>query len=219
MINASNILTGHSDSSASSFTTASVTLNPGYYYVLAVGADNGGTACPDPTISQTGVTWNENITEVSSSSFRRLTVFSANVASSVTNTATINFSSAIGNGAYWQITQFLQVNLINSIVQQTGSGINATTSQNLSFGSAPGAKNGGFAAIFLNGNGAFSGRTGIDAELANDAGNRRLETEYLPNGLVQTNCATWSWTGSESGAAIALELLNNPPSGFFQFMR
>lgn len=212
-INATQTLTGHSDSSASSFTTASMALNPGYLYVLSVGAN--GTSIPDPTIAQTGVTWAEQVTETASSN--RITTFFTIVPATVTNTATINFSSN-ANNAYWQIAQLGNVLLSGGVagasIQNTkGTGSGSTTAA-LSFSGAPASANGGYAAIFLDNTAFFSSRGGINDELANDVGARRLESAYAANGLVQSNCATWNWSGGEQYVAVAFEITFYSGSNF-----
>src|SRR5690348_17063675 len=94
-ITATNILTQSSISGANTFFTQIITVLPGYLYIIAVGADNGGTNCPDPTITQSGVTWTKLTTTTDSGGTRRLVVWYAIPTSSATASISIAYGAAI----------------------------------------------------------------------------------------------------------------------------
>lgn len=128
---ATNVMSGHSTSTASSYNTASVSPTSGRVHFLAV-ASGGGSTRNTPTVTGASMTWTQ-VTTLEINGFVRLTVFRTYSTSPGSGALTIDFDGQNQDRCAWILDNFTETrvtgtNASNAVVQSNGtSGSSAST--------------------------------------------------------------------------------------------
>lgn len=206
-ITSTNLTSGESGTTTSTYTTASITPSANKLILISIYHRKGSSGVPTPTVSGNGLTWVQVLREVNSDE-QVVTIFRAMGASPTTGPVTIDFAGTNEIQAVWSVNEFGNVdqtgtNGSGAVVQSKGfheavGNTTATTITLSAFGSANNASYGSLRA----GNSitAGSGETALSQTTVNTF----FQTEW---GINQ-NAPSWSYSsaGGSFVTAAALEI-------------
>lgn len=178
-----NVTASSSNTDATTYTTASVTLKAGVLYLMSVENSHGSSATAVSSIDN-GPTFTSRSTTQFNTNLNRVSIWSAVPTVDYTGTLVINFGATTQTGAVWSLNAFYHVDTASSdgIVQNaTGTGNSTTPLATLAaFGSSANATFGAF--------GAASGISGTPSsgymELSDNSATtpaQALQTDYRPD--------------------------------------
>lgn len=210
---ASNLTSGVSNTDASSYDTASVSPTANALVLLSVSTRRNAATPAQPTASGCGLTWVVEKTQLSYSAGtpnRRLTIFRAMGSSPSTGVITISCTDTQTEAA-WSVDQITGTDTSGTngsgAIVQSGSnndgGVTAT-SCTITLSAFSSANNMAYGAKTHTDATATTPGTGFTelAEQTSAENGTGFETEYK----VNDNTVDWSWTGSNSWFAAALEI-------------
>jgi hypothetical protein len=215
---ASNLTSGSDTTDATSYATASITPTGNALVLLTVATRRAAGNPSAPTATGNGLTWVEVGTQLSSGSGnRRITILRAMGASPSTGAITINIAET-QTECVWSVDQFTGTdtsgtNGSGAVVQsvETDDGGSTATSGLVTLAAFGSANNMAYGGKVHTSNGTTTPGSGftelVDVAVAESG--TGFQTEYKLNDTT----VDWSWTGSHTWFAAALEIKEDVPAG------
>jgi hypothetical protein len=215
-VTATHLTTSGSDSSLSSYATASISPTANRLVLLAV--TSNFTATPNqPTVSGAGLTWVVVATKLDSDPSRRVTVFRALSASPSSGVLTIDFAGQGQSRCSWSVSEFANVdrtgtNGSNAIVQSASNTNQGTTASGITvtLGAFGNANNATYGAVRTGSPLAITPGSGFTELGEFDGSATTIETEWKNSNDTSVD---WSWASSSPVViAIAVEIKYADPA-------
>lgn len=209
-----NKTSGGSNTGATSYNTASVSVVAGRLYLLTVRSDSGAaTVANTPTVSGAGQTWTQVGTQLNSANNRRrVTMFRAMPGANNSGALTISFGGQTQQNVDWIVDEITGVsttgtNGANAIVQTVvGEDTGTGTSFSLTLAAFVRASNGVYAAVNVPAAAApINNEAGYTETAESNVGTTgNLEAEFK---ATSDTTPSWTYAGSVGTfGAIAVEL-------------
>jgi len=207
-VTVANLTSGHSETSQSSYTTASISPSANKLVIVTVETRLTGATAPTPTVSGAGGTWTQIATNASADGGRRITMLRDLSASPGSGVLTISYGGTNVDSNAWSVDQFTGTDTSGThgsgaIVQNqfntatgTQTGITTTlsalgSSNNMAYG----------AVRWSDGITVTKGSNFTELVNISVSSNYAFDVEYAKN---QT-AVNWTW-GSESGTSVAMAI-------------
>ena len=201
-----NLTTGASTATTTSYDTAVVSPTSNRLVLLAVGTDNGASAAPTLVASGCNLTFTEIATLTDGGGTRRLSLFRALGNNPTSGVITITKNSSTP-GLAWSVTQVSKMSLegvngANAIVQSVTNTGSATTSLAVTLASFASVNNSTFGCLFVNANFVLTPGSGF-TELAKDQTQSTIQSQYK---TTNDTGVDWSIASSAVMLGIAIEV-------------
>jgi hypothetical protein len=201
-----NLTASFSDSDATSYTTASVTLKAGRLYLMAVQNAKGSAADAVTSITGGTETWTSRVTtQYNASSVNRISIWSAVPATDYTGTIVISFGANTQTACIWSLTEMsgVDTSTTDGVVQSaTGTGNSVTPLATLAaFASANNATFGAMSSINSGAHTVGSGFTQLSTT-ASATPAARMSTEWR----VDNDTTADATVTSSQWGAVAVEV-------------
>jgi len=201
-------LTSNSGTSATSFTTASITPTSNRLILLAVASRVSGGGNNVPTATGNGLTWQLVKTVKEAASWNMITLFRAMGSSPSTGAITIDFNAQTQLSAIWSVTEYAGIdtsgiNGSGAIVQNaTNTGV-AVTSLTATLAAFSSTGNATYGVMVSEVNSAITQGSGFTEIHETNITDNSLESEWRNDNDTTVD---WSWTPTARVAGIGIEI-------------